>query len=89
MLAGMVAMFVIMGQRLRDQFLGRNQENKPVVINWVDGKMQDFQVVMSGMVVFVGEVLNMTMMSGSGPYLQPRVHIELRSKAEGLRELRS
>jgi len=87
MVAGIVAVLAIMGPKLRDQFLGRNQENKPIIIDWIDGKKSDFHITIGGVVVFVGEILNMSMMQGT--ISRTRVNIELQDKVEALRVTRS
>ena len=87
MIAGIVSVFTIMGPKLRDQFIGLNQENKPIVLDWIDGKKADFHIRIGGTVVFIGEILNMSMIRGSIPVT--RVSIELQDKVEALRVTRS
>lgn len=68
-LLGMVITFALMGPKLRDQFLGRNQDKKPLVFNWLDGTNQDIHVMMRGELVFIGQVRDMTLFH-SGPSIQ-------------------
>lgn len=86
-LAGISLMLFIMGTQLRDQFFGRNLENKPIVLDWVDGKKTDFHIRIGGIVVFIGEILSMSMIRGS--ISVTRVSIELQDKTEALRATRN
>lgn len=84
--AGVAFMFWLMGNSIRDQFLGRNQANKPIVIDWMDGHSKDVRIMMRGVLVFTGIIWQMTLqherMSGQ------RIHMEIVSKAEVMREFR-
>jgi hypothetical protein len=85
---GMAIIFWLMGKDIRDQFMGRNQEDKPIVIDWIDGRDQDVCIKMRKMVIFRGKIQEITMSGGFRPGPM-RVHIELMSKSELIREFRT
>ena len=84
---GLGLMFALMGPKLRDQYMGRNQENKPIVIDWIGGRDPDVNIMMRGIVIFTGKILNMNI--GIQERRSRTVHIELVDKAEVMREFRS
>lgn len=73
-----------MGPALRDQFFGRNLENKPIVIDWIDGRERDVHIKMRNVVIFVGNIMNISLSGGFRPG-PTQVHLELVSKLETLR----
>jgi len=60
-LVGIGLMLIIMGKPIRDIFFGRDIENRPIVIDWLDGHTKDFQVMMRGVLVFTGIINSMTL----------------------------
>lgn len=86
-IAGVGVMFALMGKKIRDQFLGYNLENKPIVIEWLDGHTKDINIMMRGVLVFTGVIHQMYIQRD---YMDgQRVHIEIVSKAEVMRDFSS
>lgn len=74
-------MLWLMGPKLRDQYMGRNQENKPIVIEWLDGHTKDFNIMMHGALVFTGVIHQMTLHHDSMS-VEQRIDLQIVEKLE-------
>lgn len=83
---GIGIMFQLMGKKLQDQFLGINQKNKPIVIDWIDGHTKDIHVMMRGVLVFTGVIRTMTL--GRSTNSSDQLQIDIVAKSEVMREFR-
>lgn len=53
---GIVLTGIIAGKKLRDQFIGKNRDRKPIEIKWLCGSNDPIHLVWSGNIIFAGEI---------------------------------